>query len=105
MGIAIISGVLDSLETRLTTSANAIGARPSASGVSTPVPSYMLYASDDTLPSKFYACVRRADSARKLEKLFTNDFGAERVGEGSMIEVYAGRNIYAVQNSDVVLLW
>ena len=105
MGIAIISGILESLETRLTTGANAVGTRPSASGVSTPIPSYMLYASDDSLPSRFIACVRRAESARKLEKLFTSDFGEERVGKDGMIEVCAGQNVPSVLSSDVVLLW
>lgn len=99
MGIAIISGMLTSLEARPT---NGIG-KPtqSQSGTSTPLPSYMLYAADDSLPSRFIACVRRPDSAKKLKKLFANEF-AER---GEYIEVLSGENVDAAKRCDVLLLW
>lgn len=75
MGVAITSGMLASLEAR---SANGPAEpTPSKSGTSTPVPSYMLYAADAALPSRFIACVRRSESARKLRRLFATDF-AER---------------------------
>lgn len=101
MGIAIISGMLASLEER---PANGVG-KPNrsggASGTSTPLPSYMLYAADDSLPSKFIACVRRPDSAKKLKKLFANDF-AER---GENIDIRHGDNVAAARECDVLLVW
>lgn len=101
MGIAIISGMLASLEARPT---NGNFSKPvqSKSGTSTPIPSYMLYASDDTLPSRFIATVRRPDSAKKLKRLFSLEF-ADRGSE--LIEVTSGENVAAAKECDVLLLW
>jgi len=98
MGVAITSGILASLEAR---SANGpAGPTPSKSGTSTPVPSYMLYAADSALPSRFIACVRRSESAKKLRRLFATDF-AER---GENIEIVSGGNVAAAKECDVLLL-
>lgn len=100
MGIAIISGMVASLEERPT---NGVGkpSRGGASGTSTPLPSYMLYAANDSLPSKFIACVRRPDSAKKLKKLFANDFAEQ----GENIDVRHGDNVAAAKECDVMLVW
>ncbi|KAF8311646.1 pyrroline-5-carboxylate reductase [Clavulina sp. PMI_390] len=98
MGIAIISGMISSLEAR---PINGNVNKPAQSGTSTPLPSYMLYASDDTLPSRFIATVRRPESAKKLKKLFDADF-MDRGSE--LIEVTFGANIAAAKECDVLLL-
>lgn len=101
MGVAIISGMLASLEARPT---NGTLTKPtqSKSGTSTPLPSYMLYASDETLPSRFIATVRRTDSAKRLKKLFSMEF-ADRGSD--IIEVTSGENVAAAKECDVLLLW
>lgn len=99
MGIAIISGMLASLEER---PANGNVANPSSrSGTSTPLPNYMLYTEDNSLPSKFTATVRRPESAKKLKKLFVNDFAES----GEAVEVRIGDNVEAAKDCDVLLLW
>ena len=101
MGIAIISGMLESLNARPANGA-LDGSRVPQSGTSTPLPSYMLYASEDSLPSKFIATVRRPESAKKLKKLFSVEF-AERGSEN--IDVLSGGNVAAAEKCDVLLLW
>jgi pyrroline-5-carboxylate reductase len=99
MGIAIISGMLASLEAR---PANGTAVpTPSKSGTSTPLPSYMLYAPDAALPSRFIACVRRPESSKKLRRLFTTDFA----DKAENIEIVNGENVAAAKKCDVVLLW
>ena len=92
MGIAILSGVIDSLHA----SPIPNGSQKWEShtpGTLTPVP-------DATVPSQFSACVSREESAVKLRKIFGS------LGElGQNVEVLASRNLEAVQNSDVVILW
>lgn len=87
MGIAILSGVLDSL------------AHPQANGSqtqeSTPSSSMTLDPAADSVPNKFIACVQREESVRKLRKLWK---------EQTELEVLAGENIAAVSQADVILL-
>lgn len=87
MGIAIVSGVLDSL------------AHPQENGTSTkestPSSSMTLDASADSVPNKFIACVQREESVRKLRKLWKEQTG---------LEVLAGENVAAVSQADVILL-
>ncbi|PPQ76627.1 hypothetical protein CVT26_012734 [Gymnopilus dilepis] len=91
MGIAILSGVIDSLHA----SPIPNGSQKWEShtpGTLTPVP-------DATVPSQFSACVSREESAVKLRKIFGS------LGElGQNVQVLASRNLEAVQNSDVVIL-
>ena len=85
MGIAILSGILSSLND------TSISKSGSASGISTPldeVPS--------RLPSKFVACVRRRESAKRV---------ISTLGDLSRnIKVLEGRNVDAVSESEVILL-
>lgn len=101
MGVAILSGVLSSLESRLASPPHANGSAEPASGISTPTASIFLDAPDETLPSKFIATVGREETGRKLKKVF----GAMgRIGEE--VEVRAGKgNVGAVQEADVILIW
>ena len=95
MGIAIISGVLASLDS------NSSGPIPKweahTSGTATPV---ALVDEDPALPTRFLACVSREVSARGLKSTFTE---VSRLG--AAVEVFVSDNIRAVKQSDVVLLW
>jgi len=95
MGIAIISGVVDSLDpSRLTRDLQAAKWESHTPGTVTPEGSF-----DDTIPSRYIACVSREQSAIKLRGIF----GA--LGpSGSNIEVVAGQNVKSVEQADVVLL-
>ncbi|OCF35653.1 pyrroline-5-carboxylate reductase [Kwoniella heveanensis CBS 569] len=101
MGIAIMSGVLSSLESRLSTplSQQHRQTEPS-SGISTPTNSQFLDAPEESLPSRFIATTGRQESGRKLKKTF------EGMGElGKKVEVRAGEgNVSAVAEADVVLV-
>lgn len=99
MGIAVLSGVLSSLDTRLASGLNGPH-DPSPSGISTPTASGFLDAPDDVLPSRFFATVGREETVRKLRKTFsgTGSLGHEvdvRTREGS---------VDAAKEADVVLI-
>ncbi len=97
MGVAILSGVLTSLENR----PQPLQTTEPASGVSTPTSSQFLDAPDAALPSRFIATVGREETGRKLRKIF-KDMG----GLGEKVEVLAGKgNVGAVTEADVVLIW
>lgn len=100
MGVAVLSGVIASLDARYS-QIQLPGAVPhSSSGTSTPVQSYALGAVEDALPTRFIACVHRKESVKRVVRVFS-----ETVGEsGSQIEVVVGENLKAVQQSDVILL-
>ncbi|KAL2264099.1 hypothetical protein VTK26DRAFT_2301 [Humicola hyalothermophila] len=87
MGIAILSGILASLDEMQAAS------RPSASGTSTP-----LYetAATTRLPSRFICCVRRPESAKKLKETFR--------AHSSSVAIAQNANVASVQQADVVLL-
>jgi len=95
MGIAILSGVLSSLDS------NSSGPIPKweahTSGTATPV---ALVDEDPTLPTRFLACVSREATAEGLKSTFTD---VSRLG--AAVEVIVANNIQAVKQSDVVLLW
>ncbi|KAK4193555.1 putative pyrroline-5-carboxylate reductase [Podospora australis] len=84
MGIAILSGILTSLSSP--------SPSPLPSGTSTP-----LYGSAPTtrLPSKFIACVRRPETAKKLKSTFSAH---------PSVSVVNNANLPAIQSADVVLL-
>ncbi|KAK4106823.1 pyrroline-5-carboxylate reductase [Parathielavia hyrcaniae] len=88
MGIAILSGILASLD-EMQDGAT----KPSTSGTSTP-----LYETSTTirLPSRFIACVRRPESAKKLKTTFASHLSAVTIAQNA--------NVPSVQQSDVVLL-
>ncbi|KAL2155985.1 hypothetical protein VTH82DRAFT_729 [Thermothelomyces myriococcoides] len=85
MGIAILSGILSSLDE--------IQDANISSGTSTP-----LYETSTStrLPSRFIACVRRPESARKLKNTFTRHL--------NVVEIAQNNNVAAVQRADIILL-
>jgi pyrroline-5-carboxylate reductase len=102
MGIAILSGVVASLDPHA-------GVLPKSGlhrkweihtpGTLTPVsedPAQL----DPALPSRFLACVSREESAKRLRGTF-----AALGGMGTEIEVIVADNVDAVQQANVVLLW
>ena len=95
MGIAILSGVLSSLDP------DSSGSIPKweshTSGTVTPV---AFVEEDPALPSRFLACVSREVTARQLKPAF-----AEVGRLGAVVEVLVANNVQAVKQSDVILLW
>ena len=104
MGIAILSGVFTSLQTRPTDPQTPI---EPVSGFSTPTQSFYLSAPEASLPSGFIATVGREETVRKLTKTLN---GMDYVQSGRAgkegIKVLAGpeSNLEAVRKSDVILL-
>lgn len=99
MGVAITAGVLASLDSRSPLHGLSSGQPKWEShtpGTSTPT---NLADDEPTLPSRFIACVKREESARRLRENFRAVIGGEAV------EVTVGENPSAVRQSDVVLLW
>lgn len=92
-GVAVISGVLDSL-----TSPKFDNQSVSVSGTSTPNES-LASLSDASLPDRFIATVSRDESVRKLRKLWADHPLANKM------TVTNEGNVQAVQQADVVLLW
>jgi pyrroline-5-carboxylate reductase len=94
MGIAILSGVIASIE-----SSTFVPQFPKLKweshtpGTSTPID----IESDPSLPGRFIACVNRRETAEKLKQTFQ--------GLRRPVEVVAGENLRAVQEADVVILW
>jgi len=98
MGVAVTAGVLASLDSRSPLHGLGSGQPKWEShtpGTSTPT---NIADDDPTLPSRFIACVKREESARRLREKFRALVG------GEAIEVTVGKNVAAVQQSDVVLL-
>ena len=100
MGIAIISGVLTSLDSRQASSSKLPNGFEPPSGVSTPTGSMFLDAPEEALPSRFIATVGREETGRKLRKALGEVKG------GTAVEVHAGEgNVRAVREADVILVW
>ncbi|TCD68888.1 delta 1-pyrroline-5-carboxylate reductase [Steccherinum ochraceum] len=95
MGIAVISGVLASLES---TSSPHHTAKWESHTPGTLTPTVQ-FPSDESLPSRFLACVSREESGKRLRELFL-PLG----GLGSSVEVLVGENVRAVREADVVIL-
>jgi hypothetical protein len=97
MGIAVLSGVVESLDpsSRLQRDVQATKWESHTPGTLTPVG-----APDASSPARFIACVSREESVRKLEAIFGG------LGPlGASIEVVAGQNVKSAEQADVVLLW
>ncbi|KAG8733714.1 delta 1-pyrroline-5-carboxylate reductase [Ceratobasidium sp. 423] len=115
MGVAILSGVIASLENRVpqnngpSTPTTSTSQLPSISnGISTPnMPGTMTpnisidELPDASIPTRFLACVNRAESAKRLKATFQNNLGLMTAGQ---IEILWGENLRAVRESDVILL-
>ena len=88
MGIAILSGILNSL--------SSIDSSPSPSGTSTPG---VLNDSDDIpprIPSRFIACVTRDASAKRVKTALSYHL--------SSVTILQNRNLKGVQEADIILL-
>lgn len=94
MGVAILSGVIASMESSTTIPQfPKLKWESHTPGTSTPVDPE----SDPSLPGRFIACVNRRETAEKLRQTF-------RVMR-QPVEVVAGENLKAVQEANVVILW
>jgi pyrroline-5-carboxylate reductase len=98
MGIAILSGVIDSLDTPSTFRDGFPKWESHTPGTLTPVQS--LDNPDNSIPSRFLACVSRKETAHKLKKIF-GDLGQL----DSSVEVFTSNNVEPARRADVVLLW
>jgi pyrroline-5-carboxylate reductase len=97
MGIAILSGVVESLDSssRLQRNFQALKWESHTPGTVTPVDT-----PDASLPTRFIACVSREESAKKLRATFGG------LGPlGASIEIVSGQNVGSAEQADVVLLW
>jgi len=95
MGVAVISGVLASLDAKVATvPLSQVKWESHTPGTTTPQEP-----NDDSLPSRFLACVTREESARKLKDVFSSPNAL-----GYRVEVLKAQNLQAVQLSDVILL-
>jgi pyrroline-5-carboxylate reductase len=102
MGIAILSGVLGSLESRLATYPDGRHTpREPASGISTPTASLFLDAPEETLPSRFIATVGREETARKLRKTFAS---IGQLGQNVVVRASTGVNVATAKESDVIVI-
>lgn len=98
MGIAILSGIIDSLDTPSTTRDGFAKWESHTPGTLTPV--HSLEDPDNSIPSRFFACVSREETARTLKKIF-----GDLQPLGSAVEVFASNNVESALRADVVLLW
>ncbi|BGP40659.1 delta 1-pyrroline-5-carboxylate reductase [Rhodotorula kratochvilovae] len=99
MGIAVLSGVLDNLQSPRSQSSSSTAGE---SGPSTPMGSLILdpNANPASLPDRFIATVNRAESAKKLRRTFA-DLGPL----GACVQVrQSADNVKSVAESDVILL-
>lgn len=103
MGIAILSGILDSLsglqalENPTASSSNStqdtlLNTGPSGG----PGGGSSAAALPPRLPSRFIACVKRHESAVRIERVFSR--------YGSCVQVYENDNVRGVSEGDVILL-
>lgn len=101
MGVAILSGVLASLDARAGISQaypHGVHSKWESHTPGTRTPANE--PADPALPTRFLACVSREETARALRGTF-----AALGGLGSSVEVIAGANSDAIRQADVVLLW
>jgi pyrroline-5-carboxylate reductase len=92
MGIAILSGVIASLESSI--DRRSLPKWESHTpGTLTPTTESI----DMSTPSRFIACVSRQESVKTLNKTFS--------ALPRAVEVVASRNLEAVEQSTVILLW
>ncbi|KAK1756143.1 pyrroline-5-carboxylate reductase dimerization-domain-containing protein [Echria macrotheca] len=93
MGIAILSGILSSLQ-ELQSSAPSTTTAQSISGTSTPQEEL-----PTRLPTRFLACVRRPESAKKLKAAF-----APYTSPNHPVTILQNDNVTAARQADIVLL-
>ncbi|PSR74112.1 hypothetical protein PHLCEN_2v10068 [Hermanssonia centrifuga] len=96
MGIAVLSGVIASLDSKVDPQYPPAAKWESHTpGTVTPV----IPQTDESQPSRFIACVSREESAKRLRGIFFNLGGL-----GPSVDVLVAENVKAVQQSDVILL-
>lgn len=107
MGVAVLSGVVASLE-QLSNYALANGSVPNSPSTKTQLPKWEHHTSgtntpigapDASLPSRFIACVNREESSRNLVRTFHGKGGLSET-----VEIVAGENVESVKECDVVIL-
>ncbi|KAI0797934.1 pyrroline-5-carboxylate reductase [Abortiporus biennis] len=96
MGVAVLSGVLTSLDARANQQLFA-PAKWESHTPGTVTPSGA--PTDASIPERFIACVGREESAKRLKGVFLSQGSL-----GSSVEILVGRNVKAVQEADVILL-
>ena len=94
MGVAILSGVIASLDS--STDPKAAKWESHTPGTVTPA----IPLEDESQPSRFIACIGRDNSAKQLKSTFFHLGGL-----GPSVDVRVGENVWAAQQSDVILLW
>ncbi|EJF65920.1 pyrroline-5-carboxylate reductase [Dichomitus squalens] len=94
MGVAILSGVLASLDAR-----HSFVPQPKKWESHTPGTVTPQTLEDESLPSRFIACVSREETAKKLANAF---FSAGTLGRN--VEIVQARNVDAARQSNVILL-
>ena len=87
MGVAIVSGILDSI----VHPSLANGNHSSGSGTSTPLP---IAQKTHRMPNKFIACVKRDESARNLRHTFKH----------GLVQILCRENVKGAKAADLILL-
>jgi pyrroline-5-carboxylate reductase len=90
MGIAIVSGILDSIK-HPSFQQQCPNSSSSNSGTETPLPIAKL---THRMPTKFIACVKRDESGRNLKRIFNPDH----------VDVLCRQNVRGAKAADLVLL-
>ncbi|PCH38034.1 pyrroline-5-carboxylate reductase [Wolfiporia cocos MD-104 SS10] len=96
MGIAVVSGVLASLDAKAVTTASVPHAKWESHTPGTLTPHEL---EDEALPSRFIACVTREESVRKLR-----DIWSSLTTHGYGVEVVKSDNVAGAREASVVLL-
>lgn len=97
MGVAILSGVLASLDAKVTLPSQNPKWESHTPGTLTPRgPEFP----DNDLPSRFLACVSSPQSSSRLGNLSLSANAC-----GYTVEVLVSQNVQAVQEADVIILW
>jgi len=92
MGIAILSGIMSALtELEQNPSSGSVATRAVPSGISTPAEDL-----PKQLPTRFYACVRRPTSAKRIRSSLST--------YPQPLEILVNDNITAVKAADIILL-
>lgn len=97
MGVAVLSGVIASLDSKPDPHFPLAKWESHTPGTVTPT---VGHEEDNSHPSRFIACVSREESARRLKSVFLHIGGL-----GPSVQIRVLENVQAVQQADVVLLW
>lgn len=98
MGVAILSGVIASLQSPSEPTFDGRAAKWDTHTPGTVTPT--IPPEDKSHPSKFIACVGRDNSVKNLKSAFF------QLGSlGVAVDIRVRQNVLAVQQADVVILW